>query len=112
MVLPVVDSRQRTQELRLTFPEQLPPPGAAGRLLWQASQPHLPAELLVRRQQGEAWKLGVMVAVDGTAVFYPTDNAIEGQPFATDLPQDSMIITDGRLLVREGQAVSLRGDDL
>ena len=112
VVLPVVDSRQRTQELRLTFPEQLPPPGAAGRLLWQASQPHLPAELLVRRQQGEAWKLGVMVAVDGTAVFYPTDNAIEGQPFATDLPQDSMIITDGRLLVREGQAVSLRGDDL
>jgi multidrug efflux pump subunit AcrA (membrane-fusion protein) len=112
VVLPVVDSRQRTQELRLTFPEQLPPPGAAGRLLWQASQPHLPAELLVRRQQGEAWNLGVMVAVDGTAVFYPTDNAIEGQPFATDLPQDSMIITDGRLLVREGQAVSLRGDDL
>jgi RND family efflux transporter MFP subunit len=112
VVLPVVDSRQRTQELRLTFPEQLPPPGAAGRLLWQASQPHLPAELLVRRQQGEAWKLGVMVVVDGTAVFYPAENAIEGQPFATDLPKDSMIITDGRLLVREGEAVSLRGDAL
>ena len=112
VVLPVVDSRQRTQELRLTFPEQLPPPGAAGRLLWKASQPHLPAELLVRRQQGEAWKLGVMVVVDGTAVFYPAENAIEGQPFATDLPQDSMIITDGRLLVREGEAVSLRGDAL
>ena len=112
VVLPVVDSRQRTQELRLTFPEQLPPPGAAGRLLWQASQPHLPAELLVRRQQGEAWTLGVMVVVDGTAVFYPAENAIEGQPFATDLPQDSMIITDGRLLVREGEAVSLRGGDL
>ena len=112
VVLPVVDSRQRTQELRLTFPEQLPPPGAAGRLLWQASQPHLPAELLVRRQQGEAWTLGVMVVVDGTAVFYPAENAIEGQPFATDLPQDSMIITDGRLLVRKGEAVSLRGGDL
>jgi len=112
VVLPVVDSRQRTQELRFTFPEQLPPPGAAGRLLWQASQPHLPAELLVRRQQGEAWTLGVMVVVDGTAVFYPAENAIEGQPFATDLPQDSMIITDGRLLVREGEAVSLRGGDL
>jgi len=112
VVLPVVDSRQRTQELRLTFPEQLPPPGAAGRLLWQASQPHLPAELLVRRQQGEAWTLGVMVVVDGTAVFYPAENAIEGQPFATDLPKDSMIITDGRLLVREGEAVSLRGDAL
>jgi len=112
VVLPVVDSRQRTQELRLTFPEHLPPPGAAGRLLWQASQPHLPAELLVRRQQGEAWTLGVMVVVDGTAVFYPAENAIEGQPFATDLPKDSMIITDGRLLVREGEAVSLRGDAL
>ena len=112
VVLPVVDSRQRTQELRLTFPEQLPPPGAAGRLLWQASQPHLPAELLVRRQQGEAWKLGVMVVVDGTAVFYPAENAIEGQPFATNLPPDSMIITEGRLLVREGEAVSLRGDAL
>lgn len=111
VVLPVVDSRQRTQELRLSFPEQLPPPGAAGRLLWQASQPHLPAELLVRRQQGEAWKLGVMVAVDGTAVFYPTDNAIEGQPFATDLPSDALVITEGRLLVREGDAVSLRAGE-
>lgn len=112
VVLPVVDSRQRTQELRLTFPEQLPPPGAAGRLLWQASQPHLPAELLVRRQQEEAWKLGVMVVVDGTAVFYPMDNAIEGQPFGTDLPEDALIITEGRLLVREGEAVSVRGDAL
>lgn len=112
VVLPVVDSRQRTQELRLTFPEQLPPPGAAGRLLWQASQPHLPAELLVRRQQEETWKLGVMVVVDGTAVFYPMDNAIEGQPFGTDLPEDALIITEGRLLVREGEAVSVRGDAL
>lgn len=111
VVLPVVDSRQRTQELRLSFPEQLPPPGAAGRLLWQASQPHLPAELLVRRQQGEAWKLGVMVVLDGTAVFYPTDNAIEGQPFATDLPSDALVITEGRLLVREGDAVSLRAGE-
>lgn len=112
VVLPVVDSRQRTQELRLTFPDQIPPPGAAGRLLWQASQPHLPAELLVRRQQGEVWKLGVMVVMDGTAVFYPTENAIEGQPFATDLPDDALIITQGRLLAREGEAVSVRGDAL
>lgn len=111
VVLPVVDSRQRTQELRLAFPEELPPPGAAGRLLWRANQAHLPAELLVRRQQGEEWQLGVMVVDADTARFYPTPNAIEGQPFATDLPSEAQIITDGRLLVDDGEAISLRGGD-
>ena len=112
VVLPVVDARQRTQEMRLAFPEELPPPGAAGRLLWQANQPHLPAELLVRRQQGEEWQLGVMLADGDTARFYPTSNAIEGQPFATDLPTEAQVITDGRLLVDDGEAISLRGGDV
>jgi len=111
VVLPIVDSRQRTQELRLTFPDQLPPPGAAGRLLWQANSAHLPAELLVRRQQGEVWQLGVMLAQDGVASFYPVANAIEGQPFAIDLPDDARVITEGRLLVRDGDAISVRAGE-
>lgn len=111
VVLPVVDARQRTQELRLTFPEQLPPPGAAGRLVWQATQAHLPAELLVRRQQGEAWKLGVMLANGEQAQFYPVSDAIEGQPFATDLPEQTLIVTEGRLIVSDGEAITLRAGE-
>lgn len=108
VVVPVVDSRQRTQQVRLTFPEQTPPPGAAGRLLWQASAPHLPAELLVRRQQGEAWQLGVMLVDGDQARFYATPDAIEGQPFVIDLSADTQVITDGRLLVRDADPISLR----
>lgn len=108
VVLPVVDTRQRTQEVRLRFTGTIPPVGAAGRLLWEAKQPHLPSELLVRRQVNADSVLGVMLFEGQSAEFHAVPHAIEGQPFAIDLPGDAMVITEGRLLVRSGDSVSLR----
>ena len=108
VVLPIVDVRERTQEVRLSFTDTAPPPGAAGRLLWQSALPHLSSELLVRRQHNGESTLGVMLIEGQNARFYPVPQAIEGQSFAIDLPQDALVITEGRLGVRSGDTVSVR----
>jgi RND family efflux transporter MFP subunit len=100
--VPVIDPRTRTSELRLTFPDRSPPPGAAGRLVWRSATPHLPADLLVRRNG----TLGVFVANDGAAQFKALPGAQEGQPAAIDLPPDTRIVVAGRERLGDGAAVS------
>ena len=106
--LPIIDRRERTQAYRFVFTETTPEIGATGRLTWTANQPHISPELLVRRKVEGEWKLGLLVEEQGVAQFVAVDNAIEGQPAAVDLPKDSQIITDGRLLAVEGEAVEVR----
>jgi len=62
----------------------------------------------VRRQHNGESTLGVMLIEGKNARFYPVPQAIEGQSFAIDLPQDALVITEGRLGVRSGDAVSVR----
>jgi multidrug efflux system membrane fusion protein len=99
--LPVVDPTTRTVELRLEFTGAAAPPGSSGRLLWQSPGTYLPPDLLVRR--GDA--LGVFVLVDGRASFRPVGEALEGQPARVDLPAGSLIISEGRQRLRDGDAV-------
>jgi RND family efflux transporter MFP subunit len=99
-ILPVVDSRLRSYEVRLSFVGTNPPAGTAGRLEWTLKQPHIRAELLVHRDA-----LGLFVEREGVAVFVPVDGAREGQPSPVDLPQSEKIIVDGRYGVRDGDAV-------
>ena len=54
------------------------------------------------------WKLGLLVEEQSAAQFIAVESAIEGQPAAVDLPGDTQIITDGRLLAVEGEAVEVR----
>jgi RND family efflux transporter MFP subunit len=100
--VPVIDPRTRTVELRLDFPARSPPPGAAGRLVWRSAIPHLPADLLVRRNG----TLGVFVANDGAAQFKALPGAQEGQPAAIDLPPETRIVVAGRERLGDGAAVS------
>jgi RND family efflux transporter MFP subunit len=106
--LPIIDRRERTQTYRFNFTEATPEIGATGRLTWTASQPHVSSELLVRRKVDGEWKLGLLIEDQGVAQFVVVESAIEGQPAAVDLPEDSQIITDGRLLAVEGEAVEVR----
>jgi RND family efflux transporter MFP subunit len=99
--VPVIDPRTRTLEVRLTFPGQAPLPGTAGRLVWRSATPHVPADLLVRRNG----TLGVFVADDGAAQFRPLPGAQEGQPAPVDLPLDTRIVVAGRERLGDGAPV-------
>jgi RND family efflux transporter MFP subunit len=99
--VPVIDARTRTLEVRLTFPDQAPLPGTAGRLVWRSATPHVPADLLVRRNG----TLGIFLADDGAAQFRPLPGAQEGQPAPVDLPLDTRIVVAGRERLGDGAPV-------
>jgi RND family efflux transporter MFP subunit len=103
-ILPAVDGRARTREVRLTFAGEAALPGTPGRLQWRSARPHVPADLLVRR--GDA--LGVFtVGAGGKAEFRALPGALEGRPAATDLPPETPIVVDGRFALREGDPLTV-----
>ncbi|GAA3527452.1 efflux RND transporter periplasmic adaptor subunit [Zobellella aerophila] len=91
----------RTQELRLGFTQHSPLTGATGILVWQAAEPLLPANLLVRRGD----RLGVMVLEQERARFVPLPDAIEGQASAIALPAATRVIIEGQFTVVDGDPV-------
>lgn len=102
-ILPLMESKLSSYEVRLTFSEQMAQPGSAGRLEWQTEVPHLPPALLVNRSD----KLGVFIAKDNHAHFYVIDNAREGRPAPTTLSGKSDIILDGRFGLMDGDAIEI-----
>ena len=106
-ITPNIDSRERTQEVRLLFTRAKPLPGSAGEIVWRSQQVHLPAELLVRRNE----QLGVFVVQKAqdkrVATFHVLKAAVEGRPVAVDLPGDTLVVTQGRFRLQPGDAVSL-----
>ncbi|MES9904618.1 MAG: efflux RND transporter periplasmic adaptor subunit [Sedimenticola sp.] len=100
-LLPVVESRGRYREARLVFTADNALPGSSGRLLWRAPTPHLPPDLLLQRDN----RLGIFLAVNGTARFHPLPDALEGQPAAVTLPPSSRLIIDGRQGLNDGDPV-------
>ncbi len=102
--VPVVDSRTRTVDARLTFSGPGVPPGASGRLVWSDATAHVPGDLLVRR----GGRLGVLVADDGAARFVPLDGAQEGQPAPLALPGGTRVVVEGRERLNDGDPVNDR----
>jgi RND family efflux transporter MFP subunit len=98
---PVLDPATRQAEVRFDFLNEAAAAGSSGRIEWRAAQDELPAELLVRRDG----RLGVFVHEAGKARFVALPQAIAGRPVAVDLPAESQIITAGRDLLRDGDAV-------
>lgn len=99
-ILPLMKSELRSYEVRLTFTTDAVSPGSPGRLQWKIPEAHVPADLVVRRDQ-----LGIFIEVDGKARFVPLENAQEGQPAAVELANSVNIIEDGRFSVRNGEPV-------
>lgn len=108
-VLPIVDPKTRSREVRLEFSgADVAAPGTSGRLTWHPPGLAVPAHLLVRR--GEALGLFLLSGSgDGLrARFHPIPGAVEGRPAFVDLPADTMLVTEGRLGLSDQDAVSLR----
>ena len=103
-LLPLVNQRTLTREARLTVLEpQGVSIGAAGRLSWQGAQQLLPAHYMVRREG----QLGIFVAQATQAAFIPLAQAREGQPVVVDLPPDTLLITEGRQRLQDGDTMTV-----
>ena len=103
-VLPVIDARKRTQEVRLTFSDAKALVGTSGELVWKNKQAHVPAEMLVQRNG----QLGIFI-VNGNnlAKFMVIDDAAEGRPAQVDFSLNTRIVTKGRFRLQDGDSVSV-----
>jgi RND family efflux transporter MFP subunit len=101
-ISPAIDRQARTVEARLRFTRDALAPGAQGRILWRDSRPHLPADVIVRREG----RLGVFVINAGRAQFTPLPEAQEGRPAAAELPPTARVVVKGQLVLRDGARVA------
>lgn len=99
----VIDPVTRNVEVRLKFEDSRAPVGASGRLIWHGKDPGIPAGLLVQRDD----ELGIFIARDGRAVFHPLPRAQEGRPASVDVPEESLVVTDGRQALRDGDRLNI-----
>jgi RND family efflux transporter MFP subunit len=82
----------RLSEARLAFKSTSAAPGASGQVQWASPLPHIPPEVVVRRNG----RLGVFVAEDNTPRFVPLPDAQEGRPApANGLGKDAAIVVKG-----------------
>ena len=101
-ISPAISPQARTREARLRFKGVAAAAGASGSVIWRDSQPHIPAEFVVRREGA----LGVFVEEGGVARFHPIAGAQEGRLTAVDLPAAARIVVTGQLTLRGGQRLN------
>ncbi len=104
-VSPAVNLAARTREARFNFGKTAPAPGSNGVLRWRDPRAFVPADYLIRRNT----QLGVFVVNGRTVRFVSLPEAQEGRPaLAAALPNDTRIVTEGRLALQDGMAVTQR----
>ena len=102
-VAPAVNTQTRNREVRLLFNSGRALPGAAGKLAWRDSQPHVSAKLLVRRGAD----FGIFINNTGKARFHVIPGAQQGRTTPVDLPLDTVVITEGQYRLENGQPIIL-----
>ncbi len=102
-VTPAVNTQTRNREVRLLFSNDPALPGAAGKLIWRDSQPHVSAKLLVRRGNN----FGIFINNNGKARFHIIPGAQQGRTTPVDLPPDTIVVTEGQYRLEDGQSVIL-----
>jgi RND family efflux transporter MFP subunit len=100
-ILPDVDPRGDSVELRLTFAARRAAPGTPGRLVWRDAGLALPP-YLVEERDGVS---GVFTVNDDRAHFVPLVDVQEGRPVVVDLSPDTRLVIDGRAGLADGDPV-------
>ncbi|WP_415902524.1 efflux RND transporter periplasmic adaptor subunit [Neptuniibacter sp. QD29_5] len=100
-VVPYMDNRARTQNVRFSFTQVKALSGSSGRVSWLEDKGRLPVQFVVSRN-GE---LGLMKAENGKAAFVVLPEAIEGQAARVDLPLNTRVIIEGQHGVESGSDV-------
>ena len=101
---PVINPDNRNREIRLLFDRQKALAGSAGRIHWQSTVAHVPADLLLERSDS----LGVFINNQGIARFHTIADAQAGQPTVIDLPSDTPIVVEGRFGLQDGDRLDAR----
>ena len=105
-VLPAINVVTRNQEARLSFLASSALPGAAGKIVWKDQRPHVPGELLVRREK----ELGVFIVEKGIARFIKIPAAQAGRATPVDLAPDSQLVTDGYYGLKDAVSVTVKNN--
>lgn len=100
-LVPAINTAARNRELRLEFTGEKPLSGAAGRLVWRRTRPHVPGRALVRR--GDA--LGIFVVEGGRARFVALPEAEAGRASPVELPVATRVVVEGQFALTDGAAV-------
>ena len=108
-IFPVIDRPTQTREIRFRFDDDAPVAGSIGRLNWTLSGFTLAATYLVQRtnETGDV-DIGIFIvdsATADTAQFLPLKNAHPGQPVTIDLDGSTLVVTEGRFGLEDGQKV-------
>jgi len=102
-VLPTINTDTRNREVRLMFLDGPALPGAAGKLVWRDTRPHIPGDLLVRR----SGQLGVFSTEQSIARFIAIPSAQAGRASPTLLPDTTTLIIEGHYALKDADAVSV-----
>jgi len=102
-ITPAFDPVQRNREARFLFTGTRALAGSSGTLRWKKSQPHIPANMLSRRNN----TLGIFIIDGDKARFVAIPGAHEGRPVATDLPGSTRLIVNGRFAIQDGNQISV-----
>ncbi|HPQ24108.1 MAG TPA: efflux RND transporter periplasmic adaptor subunit [Gammaproteobacteria bacterium] len=107
-LLPLADTTARTLEARLAFTADSAIAGTAGRILWTGRRELLPADYLVRRNGS----VGLFLLEADRARFVALPDAEDGRPARVTLDPESLLITDGRQRLSDGDEVqpAIAGD--
>lgn len=103
-VLPLIETRLRTHEVRLSLVNARIVAGSTGRLRWVVGRGQIPANMILKRGAD----LGVFVLDGEQARFVPLPEARPGHPVPIDLPAGTLVIRDGRYQLEDGDPVRLQ----
>ena len=97
-----VDPESRNRDVRFQFVGDKPPPGSAGKVLWEDPSLYLPPRYLTQRQ-GQ-W--GLFRVEEGIVRFYPLEGVTPGRPHPVELPESTQVVTSELGRVADGDAVT------
>ena len=101
-VVAVVDSTQRSSEVRFVFEDNNPPVGTSGKLLWKSGMRLLPQRYL-KQYQGRD---GAFVVASGKVDFLFVEQARAGMPVEVDWPANTRVIVSNTQSLAVGQRVN------
>jgi len=102
----VIETDSRRLRARFRFLEDVAAIGSSGEIAWRENTGVVPVTLIVQR----GLEFGVFVARNGKAEFIAIPAAQEGRPAALGLPDDTLIVSRGHVMLQDGDELLISGE--